>query len=88
MGILILTLIPLMFISNVQSAFIAFFFMRIGFAGVLLFVDLTITAIIDADELTTGIRREASNYGINTFISRFSTILMFISINSVFNPIG
>jgi len=88
MTVFILTLIPLLFISNIIIAFICFFLIGIGMSGSFMFIDLIIPAIIDYDELQTGVRREGGYFGINAFIVRLSTIFIFLSISLVFNSVG
>ena len=88
MTIFIITLIPLMFISDVIIGFIVFFFMGLGLAGSFFFIDPIIAAVVDADELTIGIRREGGYYGINALIIRFSTVFIFLTISIVFNSVG
>ena len=84
----IITLLPMMFISTVEIAFITFFIVGIGLSGALLFGDIVLAAIIDQDELSTGIRREGGYYGINALITKLSTILVILTINLVFNSTG
>ncbi|MFX0003828.1 MAG: MFS transporter, partial [Candidatus Hermodarchaeota archaeon] len=72
----ITTLLPFMFITTVEIGFIAFFLVGIGLSGALLFADIVLAAIIDQDEITTGIRREGGYYGINALITKLSTILV------------
>ncbi len=88
MATFIITLLPFMFISDVITAFIAFFIVGIGLAGDLLYVDLVLATVIDEDELTTGIRREGGYYGINALITKLSTILIFLTISIVFTSVG
>jgi len=88
MSIWIITLIPLMFLQDVFSAMIVFFFIGIGFSGSLYIIDLIIADIIDEDELITGTRREASYYGVNIFFQRFATIFVFLTISLVFTNVG
>lgn len=88
MTVWILTLIPLLFISDVISGLIVFFLMGIGFSGSLYIYDLVIADIIDEDEVLVGFRREASYYGISIFFVRLATILVFLSISLVFTNIG
>jgi GPH family glycoside/pentoside/hexuronide:cation symporter len=88
MSIFIFTLIPFLFISDVPLAFICFFLIGIGMSGSFMFIDLIIPAIIDYDELKTGIRREGGYFGINAFIVRLSTIFIFLTISLVFNSVG
>lgn len=84
MVVFILTLLPLLFIEGVLLGFIFFFILGFGLAGVLIVRDVTISAIIDEDELKTGVRREASFYGINGFVIKFSNVVVFLSIALVF----
>lgn len=86
--VLILTLFPFLFISDVISAFITFFVVGLGLSGALMFGDILLAAIIDQDELETGIRREGGYYGINALITKLSTILVIFTINVVFNTVG
>lgn len=88
MGVFIFTLLPLFFVSNIFIAFICFFLIGIGMSGSFMFIDLIIPAIIDYDELETGIRREGGYFGINAFIVRLSTIFTFLTISLVFNSVG
>jgi len=80
----ILTLLPFMFISEIIGAFFAYFFVGIGLAGALFFRAVTISSIIDEDELVTGVRREGGYYGINALIIRLSTIAIIVTIGFVF----
>jgi len=84
----IITLAPFMFISDVSLAFIVFIFVGLGLAGSLFSLELMVAAIVDSDELTTGIRREGGYYGIIALIIRLSTIFIFITISFVFNNVG
>jgi GPH family glycoside/pentoside/hexuronide:cation symporter len=84
MVVFIITLMPLMFITGVLLGFIFFFILGFGLAGVLIVRDITIAAIIDEDELNTGVRREGNFYGINGFVVKFSNVIVFLSIALVF----
>ncbi|MFX0071006.1 MAG: MFS transporter [Candidatus Hermodarchaeota archaeon] len=84
----IITLAPFMFISDMTSAFIAYFCLGIGLSGAMIIRDVSISAIIDEDELNTGTRREASYYGINGFMVKLTNVFVFISIALVFNSVG
>jgi GPH family glycoside/pentoside/hexuronide:cation symporter len=88
MIVFIFTLLPLFFISDIFMAFICFFLIGIGMSGSFMFIDLIIPAIIDYDELQSGVRREGGYFGINAFIVRLSTIFTFLSISLVFNSVG
>lgn len=84
----IVTLAPFMIISNMITAFIAFFFLGIGLSGALIVRDVTIGAIIDQDELDNGVRREAGYYGINGFMVKLTNVVVFLTIALVFNSVG
>ena len=88
MTVFIITLIPLMFITTIFQAFIVFFLIGIGLSGSFLYLDILIASVMDEDELLTGTRRTGGYYGISTFILRFSTIFMFLTISIVFNSVG
>ncbi len=85
---LIITLLPFMFITEIIGAIFAFSFVGLGISGLLYCRDPTIGAIIDEDELHTGIRREANYCGMIALTIRFTTIAIFLSIGLVFNTIG
>ncbi|MFX1321069.1 MAG: MFS transporter [Promethearchaeota archaeon] len=80
----IITLLPLMFIKGVVLGFVFFFILGFGLAGILIVRDITLSAIIDEDELNTGVRREGNFYGINGFVVKFSNVVVFLSIGLVF----
>ena len=82
--VFIATLSPFIFISNKLGGFITLLIWGFGLAGVLIVRDVTISAIIDEDELSTGIRREAGYYGINGFIVKFTNVVIYITIAFVF----
>jgi len=86
--VFIITLIPFLFIDNIIIAFIIFFLVGIGLSGALLFADILLAAVIDDDEITTGLRREGGYYGINALITKLSTIIVILSISLVFNSTG
>ncbi|MFX0000521.1 MAG: MFS transporter [Candidatus Hodarchaeota archaeon] len=86
MTIWILTLLPLMFLGpNMEIiAMIVFFFIGLGMSGSWYIIDLVMADFIDEDEVTTGIRREAGYYGVNSFFLRLGIIIVFLSIGPVF----
>ncbi|MGV9205243.1 MAG: MFS transporter [Promethearchaeia archaeon] len=88
MGSLIITLLPFMFISTFLGAIFAYTLTGLGLAGALFFRAVTIAAIIDQDELNTGIRREGGYMGINALVIRLATIAIILSISLVFNTVG
>ncbi len=88
MIVFLITLSPFMFISDVPSAFIAFFFVGIGISGAIYFGDILLSAIIDEDELIGGTRRDGGYFGINALLTKLSTILVILTINLVFNSVG
>ncbi len=88
MSILIAAMVPLMFISDVISGFIVFFLIGIGFAGSMYLIDIFVSDIVDEDETKTGVRREASYYGVNALCLRLNTVLVFLAIGLVFTNVG
>ncbi|GAI14882.1 unnamed protein product, partial [marine sediment metagenome] len=88
MSIWILTLLPIMFIDNFIIGMIVFFLIGIGLSGSLYIIDLVVSDIIDEDETNTGMRREASYYGVNALFLRLTTVLVFLAISSVFTSVG
>ncbi|NVM18411.1 MAG: MFS transporter [Candidatus Lokiarchaeota archaeon] len=88
MGTWILALAPLMFISDFTIGLIVFFLLGIGLSGSLYIIDLVVADIVDEDELSTGMRREAGYYGVNALILRFSNILVILAIATVFDTVG
>jgi GPH family glycoside/pentoside/hexuronide:cation symporter len=88
MIIFIITLVPFMFITDLIGAFIAYTFIGLGLAGAMFFRVIAISAIVDEDELNTGIRREGVYMGVYVLINRLNVIVVFLSISIVFNIIG
>ncbi len=86
--IFLLTLIPLMFITDAMSGLIVFFLIGIGLSGSIYIVDIVISDIIDEDEVRTGARREGGYYGVNMFLMRLSAVLVFLTISLVFTNVG
>ena len=84
----IITLAPLMFISDKLSGLIVFFLVGIGLAGSLYSKDLIVSDIIDEDEVKTGIKRDASYFGIYIFFLRVGYIFVFLAISMVFTNVG
>ncbi len=84
----IITLLPTLFITDKFQGIIVFFLIGIGLSGSLIIIDLLVADIIDEDELVTGIRREASYYGVNALFLRTATIFVFLSISLVFSSVG
>ncbi|MFX1573489.1 MAG: MFS transporter [Promethearchaeota archaeon] len=82
--VFIATLSPFMFISNAMGGFITLLIWGFGLAGVLIVRDVVIAAIIDEDELNTGIRREAGFYGVTGFIIKLTNVVIYITIGLVF----
>jgi len=83
-----LTLIPNMWITTLAEGMLVFFFVGAGLSGSMILIDLIVADIIDEDEVKTGIRREASFYGINALFIRLATIIVFLSISLVFTNVG
>jgi len=84
----IATLAPLMFIQDRIFGFIIFFLIGIGLGGSLYSKDLIVSDIIDEDEVNTGIRRDASYFGIYIFVLRLANVFVFLSIGLVFTNVG
>lgn len=84
----ILVAIPLFFISDFIGGLIAFILAGLGLAGALFFRGVTMGAIIDEDELNTGIRREGAYFGVNALIIRLATIAVSATTTIVFLVIG
>ncbi len=92
MGIWIITLFPLIFLSNNEISrtlsFVIFGTIGFGLSAALFFVDLIHGDVIDEDALKFGIKRAASYYGVNAFIHRFSMILGITTIAPLFAGTG
>ncbi|MHA1688200.1 MAG: MFS transporter [Promethearchaeota archaeon] len=88
LAIMSITFIPFLFIQEIFGAIITYILIGFGFAGIIFGRDVLMAAIIDFDEINTGIRREAAYYGVNALIIRFSTIAVSLSIALVFNTTG
>jgi GPH family glycoside/pentoside/hexuronide:cation symporter len=92
LGIWIVTLFPLIFLSNNALsrtlAMVIFFTIGFGLSAALFHIDLIHGDVIDQDSLKFGVKRAASYYGVNAFIHRFSTILVITTIFIVFSGSG
>jgi GPH family glycoside/pentoside/hexuronide:cation symporter len=88
LGTLLISLLPMLIVWEIIGAILAYILAGFGFAGIMFGRDVMMSTIIDADEIETGLRREASYYGVNALIIRLSTILVYISIGLVFRNIG
>jgi GPH family glycoside/pentoside/hexuronide:cation symporter len=92
LGIWIVTLLPLIFLSNNALsrilAMVIFFTIGFGLSAALFYIDLIHGDVIDQDSLKFGIKRAASYYGVNAFIHRFSTILVITTIYIIFSGTG
>ncbi len=84
----ILSLVPMLFITNLIQGMIFFPFIGIGLSGSMLNVDLVLGDVVDEDEYKTGTRSEGGYWGVTAFFMRLSTILVFLSISSVFSTVG
>jgi GPH family glycoside/pentoside/hexuronide:cation symporter len=74
-----------LFIFEFIGGLIVFFLIGIGLSGSLFIIDLVVADIVDEDELSTGMRREAGYYGVNAFVLRFSNVLVILVIGIVFS---
>ena len=92
MGIWIITLFPLMLLSNNETSrilsMVVFFTIGFGLSAALFYIDLIHGDIIDQDALKFGVKRAASYYGVNAFIHRFSMILGITTIYIIFSGTG
>ncbi len=86
--VLFISFIPLLFISDFNSAILVIVISGIGFGGLLYFTTLLIADIIDEDELKTGIRREGSFFGPTNFFMRITGIFSILTISLVFSSTG
>jgi Na+/melibiose symporter-like transporter len=88
----ILTLLPLVFLSNndLSRTLSMFVFFTIGFglSAALFYIDLIHADVIDQDALNFGVKRAASYYGVNAFVHRFSMILGITTIAIIFSGTG
>ncbi len=89
-SIWIASLIPYYFFSEETQTFavICMFFVGIGLAGAMYYVDIILGRVIDEDEVKTGHRRQGSFYGVNSLINRYSTILVVLVITFVLAGYG
>ncbi|MFW9987593.1 MAG: MFS transporter [Candidatus Odinarchaeota archaeon] len=92
LGIWIITLFPLILLSNNDISrilsFLVFISIGFGLSAALFFIDIIHGDVIDQDALKFGIRRASSYYGVNAFIHRFSMILGITTIYIVFSGTG
>jgi GPH family glycoside/pentoside/hexuronide:cation symporter len=92
MGIWIITLFPLILLSNNEisriMSFVVFITIGFGLSAALFFIDLIHGDVIDQDALKFGVKRAASYYGVNAFIHRFSMILGITTIYIIFSGTG
>lgn len=92
MGVWIITLFPLVLLSNNDLSrtlsLVVFASIGFGLSAVLYFIDLIHGDIIDQDALKFGVRRAGSYYGVNAFIHRFSMILGITTIYIIFSGTG
>ena len=88
----ILTLLPLLFLSNNDLSrilsLVVFVTIGFGLSAALFYVDLIHADVIDQDALNFGVKRAASYYGVNAFIHRFSMILGITTIAIIFSGTG
>jgi GPH family glycoside/pentoside/hexuronide:cation symporter len=92
MGIWIITLFPLILLSNNEisriMSFVVFITIGFGLSAALFFIDLIHGDVIDQDALKFGVKRAGSYYGVNAFIHRFSMILGITTIYIIFSGTG
>ena len=85
---LLFTAFPFMIISDFNSGVVVYIIAGFTLSGMLFFRRVALAAVIDDDELKTGIRREGGYYGMDALITKFSTIAIYLTINLVFNSVG
>ncbi|MBD3253649.1 MAG: MFS transporter [Candidatus Lokiarchaeota archaeon] len=88
LGSLLITALPFMFIDNFLAGVIVYIIAGFTLSGMLFFRRVTLAAVIDDDELRTGVRREGGYYGVDALVTKFSTIFIFLTIGLVFNSVG
>ena len=92
LGIWIITLFPLVLLSNNEISrilsFLVFISIGFGLSAALFFIDIIHGDVIDQDALKFGVKRAASYYGVNAFIHRFSMILGITTIYIIFSGTG
>ena len=92
LGIWIITLFPLILLSNNEISrilsFVVFITIGFGLSAALFFIDIIHGDVIDQDALKFGVKRAASYYGVNAFIHRFSMILGITTIYIIFSGTG
>jgi len=92
LGIWIITLFPLILLSNNEISrtlsLIVFITIGFGLSAALFFIDIIHGDVIDQDALNFGVKRAASYYGVNAFIHRFSMILGITTIYVIFSGTG
>ncbi len=92
LGIWIITLFPLILLSNNEISrilsFIVFITIGFGLSAALFFIDIIHGDVIDQDALKFGVKRAGSYYGVNAFIHRFSMILGITTIYIIFSGTG
>lgn len=77
-------LLPFLFVTDAIGGILCFILAGVGLAGALFFRAVTMGAIIDEDELNTGIRREGGYFGINALFVRLSTVAVSATTSVVF----
>lgn len=80
--------LPLFYVSDYTRTAIAAGTMGVGFGGMLYYIYLIISDVIDEDELKTGVRREGTFFGITNFFMRLSMIVSILAITLVFEGTG
>ncbi|TXT54162.1 MAG: putative Major facilitator superfamily transporter [Promethearchaeota archaeon] len=85
---LIFAMSPFLFMLGPILAIFTYIIGGFGFAGIMFGRDILMSTVIDTDEIDVGLRREASYYGVNALIIRFSTIAVYLSVFFIFWGIG
>jgi GPH family glycoside/pentoside/hexuronide:cation symporter len=80
--------IPWLWVDSYLMALIVIVFMGFGFGGMLYFIWLLISDVVDQDELKTGVRREGVFFGFSYFFMRLSMIASILTVGVVFTQTG
>jgi len=80
--------IGLVLINSYIFGIITVIFMAPGFGGMLYYVYLIISDVIDEDEIKHGVRREGAFFGITNFFMRLAGVFSILTISLIFYDTG
>ncbi len=72
----VLLLSPFLVVRELWQAALAMLALGAANSGITLVREVVLSDVIDEDELKTGARREGTYFGVNTFVERFSMVLV------------